>query len=81
VNQPYLPSCHDPQVGAKNSDPVRDLADSGHARAVSAAEEASIRLHAVADDLDTAVLASWGEGMDRALEAIEGVGISPDIVT
>jgi hypothetical protein len=43
---------------------------------VGAAEEATVRLHAVADDLDAAVLTRWGEGVDRALEAIERVRVA-----
>jgi hypothetical protein len=48
----------------------------GLARAVGAAEEASVRLHAVAYDLDAAVLAGRGEGVDGALEAVEGVRVA-----
>jgi hypothetical protein len=33
----------------------------------------TIRLHAVADNLDAAVLTDGSEGMYRALEAVEGV--------
>jgi hypothetical protein len=56
---------------------VRDPFRPGHARAVSAAVEVTIRLHAVADDLHAAVLADGGEGVDRALEAVEGARTFP----
>ena len=52
--------------------PVGDPFCSGHARAVGAAVEVAIHLHTVADHLHAAVLAGWGEGVDGALEAVEG---------
>lgn len=44
-----------------------------HPGAMGAAVNRAIRLHPVADDLDAAVLARWGEGVDGALEAVEHV--------
>jgi hypothetical protein len=43
---------------------------------MGAAEEAAIRLHAVAYDLDTAILARRGKSVDRTLEAIERVRVA-----
>jgi hypothetical protein len=43
---------------------------------VAAAKEAPICLHAVADDLNAAVLATRGESMDCTLETIEGVRVA-----
>jgi hypothetical protein len=47
---------------------------------VGAAVKVTVRLHAVTDDLDVAVLAGRGEGVHRALEAIKGVRVPPDIL-
>jgi hypothetical protein len=55
---------------------VRDPFGPSHARAVGAAVEVTVRFHAVADDPDAAVLARWGEGVDRALEAVEGTRLA-----
>jgi hypothetical protein len=52
--------------------PVGDPLGPGHARAVGAAVEMPIRLHAVAYDPDATVLAHWGEGVYGALEVVEG---------
>ena len=49
------------------------LGGSSHPGAVGAAVNGAIRLYTVTDDLDAAVLARWGERMDRALEAVEHV--------
>src|SRR5215213_193053 len=46
------------------------------AGAVCTAEEAAVRLHAVADHLYATVLAGGSEGVDRALEAVEGVRVA-----
>jgi hypothetical protein len=59
------------------SGPVGDPFGSGHARAVSAAVEVAIGLDAVPDYLDVAVLAGGGEGVDSALEAVEGARLVP----
>jgi len=40
---------------------------------VGAAVQGTVRLYTVADDPDAAVLAGWGERVDRALEAVEHV--------
>jgi hypothetical protein len=55
---------------------VGDPFDPGHARAVGAAVEAAVRLHAVTDHLDAAVLAGRSEGVDGALEAVEGTRVA-----
>jgi len=39
---------------------------------VGGAVEVTVCLHAVPDHLDAAVLAGWREGVDCALEAVEG---------
>jgi hypothetical protein len=40
---------------------------------VGAAVKRVVRLDAVPDHLDVAVLAGWGERVDRTLETVEGV--------
>src|SRR5215210_2917599 len=55
--------------------PVGDPFGPCHARAVGAAVKRAVRLDAVPDHLDIAVLASWGERVDRTLEAVEGVRV------
>jgi hypothetical protein len=52
---------------------VGDPFSSRHARAVSAAVKRAVRLDAVPDHLDAAVLADRGERMNRTLETVEGV--------
>ena len=52
--------------------PVRGPFGPGHARAVGAAVESAVRLHAMADHLHTPVLACRSECVDGALEAVEG---------
>jgi hypothetical protein len=42
---------------------------------MSTAIEAAISFHAMTDHLDTTVFTRRGEGMDRTLEAIEGVRV------
>ena len=61
------------EVRRPDLDAVRDAFRACHARAVGAAVKRAVRLDAVADHLDTAILAVWREGMYRALEAVEGV--------
>src|SRR5215216_3471218 len=56
--------------------PVGDPFGPCHARAVSAAVKRAVRLDAVPDHLDAAILAIGREGMYRALEAIESVRVS-----
>ena len=56
-----------------SSNAVLHRARAGHARAVGAAVDGAVCLHAVADDPDAAVLASRGERVDRTLEAVEYV--------
>src|SRR5215216_1361452 len=86
----FLDSCDDPGPLARGEPgpraprvcrvclgPVGDPFGTGHARAVGATVEMTIRLHAVTDDLHAAVLADRGEGVDRALEAVEGVRVPP----
>jgi hypothetical protein len=53
------------------SGPVLYLGCTGHAGAVGAAVQGTVRLHTVADDPDAAVLAGRGECMDRTLEAVK----------
>jgi len=43
---------------------------------MGAAVEVTLRLHAVADDLNTAMFTGRGEGVDGALEAVEGVRVA-----
>src|SRR5262245_18582421 len=53
------------------------IAQAGYANglgAVLAAEEGAVLLEPVADDADAAVLAGRRQRMDRAFEAVEGVG-------
>jgi hypothetical protein len=62
--------------------PVRYLAVTGLACAMGAAEGAPISLHAVTDHPAAAVFAGRREGMDCALEAVEGMRITsshPDL--
>ena len=61
-------------IGA--SGPVGDPLGAGHARAVGAAVEVAVRLDAVADHPHPAVLARRGEGVDGALEAVEGARLA-----
>jgi hypothetical protein len=58
---------------SEGSGTVRHAFRSCHARTVGAAVEVTVRLNAVPDNLDAAVLADGGEGVDRALEAVERV--------
>jgi hypothetical protein len=51
---------------------IRDAFHTCHTRAVGGAVEVTVCLHAVPDHLDAAVLAGWCEGVDCALEAVEG---------
>src|SRR5215213_6902344 len=55
--------------------PVGDPFGPCHARAVSAAVKRAVRLDAVPDHLDIAILAVGREGMNRALEAVESVRV------
>jgi len=53
------------------------IAQAGYANglgAVLAAKEGAVLLEPVADDADAAVLAGRRQRMDRAFEAVEGVG-------
>ena len=52
--------------------PVRGPFGPGHARAVGAAVESAAGLYAMADHLQTAVLANGDECVDGALETVEG---------
>jgi len=54
-------------------DSVRYPFGAGHARAVGAAIEMTVCFHAMANDLDAAVLANGGERVYSALKAVEGV--------
>src|SRR5918994_3232195 len=63
------------EVRVNGSGPVRDAFGSRHTRAVGAAVEMAAGLDAVPDHLDVAVLAGGGEGVDRALETVEGVRV------
>src|SRR5215204_4405274 len=64
------------RVQRASSHPVRNAFRACHARAVGAAVEGAVRLDAVPDHPDVAVLADRGERVDRTLEAVEGVGVS-----
>src|SRR5215208_799104 len=54
-------------------DPVSEPFGALHACTVSAAEETTVGLHAMAYDLHAAVLAGGGQGVNRAFEGIKGV--------
>ena len=60
----------------RSLDPVGDAFGPGHARTVGAAVEVTVGLHAVADDLHATVLAGGGEGVNGALEAVEGARLT-----
>ena len=59
------------------SGPVLHPAHADRLGAVSAAVEGPLSLDAVADDTAPAVVAAGGQGVDRALEAVEDVGGAP----
>src|SRR5215217_3749248 len=63
------------EVRCSDLDAVRHAFRACHARAVGAAVKRVVRLDAVSDHLDIAVLAGWGERVDRTLEAVEGVRV------
>src|SRR5215217_2974904 len=63
------------EVRCSDLDAVRNAFRACHARAVGAAVKRATRLDAVSDHLDVAVLAGWGERVDRTLEAVEGVRV------
>jgi hypothetical protein len=56
--------------------PVRDPFRACHTSAVSTATEVAVCFYTVPDHLDPAVLAGRGEGVNRALETVEGVRVS-----
>src|SRR5262249_28038094 len=58
----------------RRADPIAQTGDANGLRAMLAAEECAVLLEAVPDDADAAVLAGRRQRMDRALEAVEGVG-------
>ncbi len=60
-------------AGGAFSGPVLYLGSTGHAGAVGAAVQRTVRLHTVTDNPDATVLAIRGERVDRALEAIKHV--------
>src|SRR6185295_760319 len=67
--------CHPPPRRSGPELRHRDLA-----RAMTAAEQAPFRVfHSVADDPAAAVVARWGQELDRALEAVERVSTPPGI--
>jgi hypothetical protein len=41
-----------------------------------ATEEGTFLFEPVTDNMNAAIVAGWSEGMDRTLEAIEGVGLA-----
>src|SRR5689334_12994001 len=59
-------------------DAVGEAGDAGFHGAAGAAEAFVFGFDAVADDSAAAVAAAWGEGVDGAFEAVEGVGFSGD---
>jgi hypothetical protein len=61
---------------SKRSGPVGDADDSDAFGAVGAAEDIAFVLHAVPDDHAAAVNAPRSQGVNGALEAIEGVRLS-----
>jgi hypothetical protein len=64
------------EVRRSDLDAVRHAFRACHARAVGAAVKRAVRLDAVPDHLDAAILAVGREGMYRALEAVESVRVS-----
>src|SRR6516225_7859105 len=58
----------------RRADMIAQAGDANGFRAMFAAEEGAVLLEAVPDDADATVLAGWRQRMDRALEAVEGVG-------
>jgi hypothetical protein len=64
------------EVHRSDLDAVRHALCACHARAVGAAIERAVRLDAVPDHLDAAILAVGREGMYRAFEAVESVRVS-----
>ena len=63
------------EVHRSDLDAVRHALCACHARAVGAAIERAVRLDAVPDHLDAAILADRGERVDRTLETVEGVRV------
>jgi hypothetical protein len=64
------------EVRRSDLDAVRHAFRACHVRAVSAAVKRAVRLDAVPDHLDAAILAVGRDGMYRALEAVESVRVS-----
>src|SRR5215471_9070794 len=58
----------------RRADTIAQAGDANGFRAMFAAEEGAVLLEAVPDDADATVLAGRRQRMDRALEAVEGVG-------
>src|SRR5688572_24462592 len=65
----------------RSSDTVVQTSDARALRTVLAAVEVAARLHAVPDDAHTAGIAARRQRLDRALEAVErmGLAIHPDL--
>src|ERR1700754_3385289 len=66
VPRPRRPGCR--------AEAVAKSGDANHLGAMLAAEEGAVLFEAVTDDADAAVLAGWRQRVDRAFEAVEGVG-------
>jgi hypothetical protein len=58
----------------RRAEPVAQADDAGHLGAMLTAEERAVLLEPVADDADAAILAGRRQRMDRAFEAVEGMG-------
>src|SRR5688572_4269902 len=75
VNPPYIPLCA--RAGAGGGAGSHAIAQSGHALHLGtmlAAEIGALLFEPVTEDTDPAVLAGWRQRMDRAFEAVEGMG-------
>jgi hypothetical protein len=56
--------------------PVGDACDADVLSAMGAAINSAVRFDAVTNDAAIAMVATWREQLDRAFEAIEGVGLA-----
>ena len=62
------------EASGRRADAVAQSGDADHLGAVLAAEERAVLFESVTDDADAAVLAGRRQRVDRAFEAVEGVG-------
>src|SRR3954463_9701982 len=63
-----------PCRSGRRADAVAQSGDADHLGAVFATEEGAVLFESVTDDADAAVLAGGRQRVDRAFEAVEGVG-------